>query len=270
MYLLRDRVCGDRTQAFVAPFGGCRTLPPRTEAVGTVYGEYVGAWHPASRVGMRLPLTLCAALRVGTWKRPGLYCINPCGFEWRLVTVNNRAVELKAMKCADQAGNSILISGVITFRVVAAAVAVFDMIDVDAYVHLQAQAVLKQVASQYKYITYDNTASLITEQAHLGEHLRSHLQQLVSVGGVEVVTFQLSDLAYAPEIASAMLVRQQAQATLDARKMIVSGAVGIACDALAELAARGKPIAPAEASKFVSNLVVVLCGEKAPTPTIEL
>ena len=72
------------------------------------------------------------------------------------------------------------------------------------------------------------------------------------------------------EIAAQMLVRQQAQATIDARKMIVTGAVGIACDALAELTERGKPISAAESGKFVSNLVMVICAEKGPTPTIEV
>jgi regulator of protease activity HflC (stomatin/prohibitin superfamily) len=144
------------------------------------------------------------------------------------------------------------------------------MIDVDSYVHLQGQAVLKRVASQYKYITYDGTPSLITEASHLGADLRQQLQAMVTVAGVEVVSFMLSDLAYAPEIAAAMLVRQQAQATVDARKMVVAGAVGIACDAVDELVARGKPVPPAEAGRFVSSLVLVIAGDKAPTPTIEL
>lgn len=221
------------------------TIPPRTEAVGTVYGEYVG-----------------------TWTRPGLYCINPCGFQWQLVSLNNRAVELSAMKCADSAGNSILVSGVITYRVVDAARAVLDMGDLNSYVHLQAQAILKKVASQYRYITYDGTPSLITEQSHLGEQLRGQLQETVDVAGVQVVSFMLSDLAYAPEIAAAMLVRQQAQATLDARRTIVSGACGIAVDALEDLKTRGKAIAPADESGFIKNLVLVLTGSSHVTPTI--
>ena len=206
----------------------------------------------------------------GTWREPGLYCINPCGLTWALVSVNNRVATLTAMKCADSAGSSLIVSGVVTFRVVDAARAVLDMGSVEDYTHQQAQAVLKRIASQYRYITYDGTPSLITEQAHLGESLRALLQECVDVAGVQVVSFALSDLSFAPEIAAQMLIRQQAQATIDARKMIVAGAVGIACDAVEELAGRGKPVAPAEASRFISNLVLVICGEKAPTPTIEL
>ena len=120
------------------------------------------------------------------------------------------------------------------------------------------------------YITYDGSASLMTEASHMGEQLRLQLQELVSVAGVRVVSFGLSDLAYAPEIAAAMLVRQQAQATLDARKLITAGAVGVACDALDELAARGRTVAPDDASRFLSSLVMVIAAERAPQPTIEV
>jgi len=230
------------------PCAACKVIQPRVAAVGLVYGEYVG-----------------------TWTRPGMVCVNPCGLTWLQISVNNRAYELKAMKCADAAGNSVLVSGVITFKVADAAVAVLDMgNNLDQYVELQAQATLKKVVSQYKYITYDGSPSLLTEQSHLGEQLRSQLQMQCAVAGVDIVSFNLSDLAYAPEIASQMLVRQQAQATVDARKTIVSGAVAIACDALDELAQRGKTVTPSDASKFLTNLVLVVTGEKAPTPVIDL
>jgi hypothetical protein len=186
------------------------------------------------------------------------------------VSVNNRVTDLKSLKCADAAGSSLLISGIITFRVADAPRAVLDMRDVDGYVHLQAQAVLKKIASQYRYITFDGSPSLMTEAAHLGEQLRLQLQALVVVAGVRVVSFSLSDLAYAPEIAAAMLVRQQAQATVDARKLITSGAVGIACEALEDLAARGRQVAPGDASRFVANLVMVIASERAPRPMIEV
>ena len=175
------------------------------------------------------------------------------------------------MKCADSAGNSILVSGVITYRICDAARAVLDMgNNLDEYVHLQGQAVLKRVVSQYRYITYDGSPSLLTEQSHLGDQLRGQMQEQCSVSGVEIISFMLSDLAYAPEIASQMLVRQQAQAMVDARKTIVSGAVSIACDALDELAQRGKKVTETDASKFLTNLVLVVTGEKAPTPVIDL
>lgn len=142
--------------------------------------------------------------------------------------------------------------------------------NLEEYVAVQSQAVLKKVASRYKYITYDGSPSLVTEQSHLGDLLRSQLQEAVDPAGVEIVSFMLSDLAYAPEIATAMLQRQQAAATVDARKLVVQGAVGIACDALKELSTRGSPVAAADTSRFVSNLVMVICAERQPVPTIEI
>ena len=179
----------------------------------------------------------------------------------------HRASPSLRRRCADKAGNSLVVSGVITFRVVDSARAVLDMERVDQYVHLQAQAVLKRVAAAFPYITYDGSPSLITEAAHLGEALRAQLGAAVAVAGVEVVTFMLSDLAYAAEIAPQMLVRQQAQAVIDARKLIVGGAVAIAVDAVSLLAQMGKPVAPAEESRFLANLVLVICSEKSPVQT---
>jgi regulator of protease activity HflC (stomatin/prohibitin superfamily) len=277
----------------IAPWSACKVIPPRVAAVGLVYGQVC---VPGVLVATFSLVAYRSFIQyIGTWTSPGLVCVNPCGLTWLQVSVNNRAygafrrrtpmgvcsphadipplphVELKAMKCADSAGNSILVSGVITYRICDAARAVLDMgNNLDEYVHLQGQAVLKRVVSQYRYITYDGSPSLLTEQSHLGDQLRGQMQEQCSVSGVEIISFMLSDLAYAPEIASQMLVRQQAQAMVDARKTIVSGAVSIACDALDELAQRGKKVTETDASKFLTNLVLVVTGEKAPTPVIDL
>lgn len=120
---------------------------------------------------------------------------------------------------------------------------------------------------QFPYITYDGTPSLITEAAHLGNELRDALQSAVAVAGVEVLAYSLSDLAYAPEIAAQMLVRQHAQAVNDARKIIVAGAAVIAVDAVNLLEKMGKPIEPKSQSKFLSDLVLVICNERSPVQT---
>ena len=127
-------------------------------------------------------------------------------------------------------------NGIITYRVRDAAVTALNMDGrPHEYVHLQGQAVLKRIVSQYRYITYDGSPSLLSEQAHLAEQMREQLQAMVEPAGVEVLSFQLSDLAYAPEVAADLLVRQRAQAMVDAQKLLVAGAVGIAVDAVAEL-----------------------------------
>jgi len=135
---------------------------------------------------------------------------------------------------------------------------------------VQAHAVLKRVVSQFPYITYDGSASLVTEQAALSIQLVSLLQEKVNVAGVHVLDFQLTDLAYSAEIAPQMLVRQTASAILDARKTIVAGAVGIVTDALAALKDNGTDVSPEQQGRLVSNLMTVLCSEKSPVPTVEM
>lgn len=189
------------------------------------------------------------------------------------VSINNRAHELQAIKVADGQGNSLVVSGIITYRVVDSAKACLDMMDhgaLDKYIRTQAHAALKRVASRFPYVSYDGTPSLITEQASLGVQLAALLQEKVDVAGVTIIAFELSDLAYAAEIAPQMLVRQQANAIVDARKTIVAGAVGIVTDALAGLKENGHPLENAEKARLISNLMTVVCSEKSPVPTIDM
>jgi hypothetical protein len=223
------------------------TIPPRHEAVGTVFGKYVG-----------------------TWRAPGLYFINPCGLRLYYISVNNRAQELNSIKVSDGSGNSIVVSGVITYRVVDSARAALDMESLESYVRIQAHAVLKRICSRCPYVTYDGSPSLITEQVALGGQLASLLQEKVEIAGVHVISFELADLAYSAEIAPQMLVRQQAQAIIDARKTIVAGAVGIVSDAMGSLAERGLEVAKADQPRLIANLMTVICSEKSPVPTIEM
>lgn len=187
--------------------------------------------------------------------------------------MNNRAHELQAIKVADAVGNTVLVSGVVTYRVVDAAKAALDIENLSDYVRVQAHATLKRVASRFPYISYDGAPSLVTEAAQLAERLRGELQAALRCAGVHVVSFQLSDLAYAPEIAQAMLVRQQAQAVLDARRTIVAGAVGIVADALRALEAQGAGVGDGDAqparARLVTNLLTVLCSERGAQPVLD-
>lgn len=106
---------------------------------------------------------------------------------------------------ADGSGNSLVVSGIITYRVVDSARAALDMEHLEAYVKVQAHAVLKRVASRFPYVTYDGSPSLITEQAALSSQLAALLQDKVAVAGVHVIAYELSDLAYAKEIAPQMV-----------------------------------------------------------------
>lgn len=188
------------------------------------------------------------------------------------VSINNRSHELQAIKAADASGNSLVVSGVITYRVVDSARACLDMEHgaLDAYVRTQAHAVLKRVASRFPYVTYDGSPCLITEQSALGAQLAALLQEKCNVAGVAIISFELTDLSYAAEIAPQMLVRQQANAIIDARQTIVKGAVGIVSDALDSLGEKGVSVDGQEKARLVGNLMTVLCSEKSPVPTIAM
>jgi hypothetical protein len=131
-------------------------------------------------------------------------------------------------------------------------------------------AVLKQVASRYPYESATHATSLKSETAVIAGEMREILQSKVQVAGAEVVSFELSDLSYAPEIARAMLVRQQAQALVDARKVIVEGAVEIVDHAIALLREKGHRMQPTEQERLVSNLLLVICGESHVQPTVSV
>jgi len=179
-------------------------------------------------------------------------------------------VELSAIKVADGQGNSLQVSGIVTYRVVDSARAALDMEHLDVYVRIQAHAVLKRTCSRCPYITYDGSPSLIKEQSALGLEMAAALRDKVAVAGVEVASFELADLSYSSEIAPLMLVRQQAQAVVDARKTVVAGAVGIVADALTGLADKNVQLGGETQERLVANLMTVICSEKSPLPTIQM
>jgi len=135
-----------------------------------------------------------------------------------------------------------------------------------AFVKSQAVAVLKQVASKYPY-SADDGVCLKDETAQIGEEMVSVLSAKVLAAGVEVISYEISDLSYAPEIAQAMLVRQQAQALVDARKIVVEGAVEIVDGAMTHLKERGIDIDRSHQSKVVGNLLAIICGDAKVQPT---
>jgi hypothetical protein len=130
-------------------------------------------------------------------------------------------------------------------------------------------AVLKQVASKYPYEAPDGHG-LKDEAEAIGREMVQALSAKVAAAGVEVISFELSDLSYAPEIAQAMLVRQQAEALVGARKIIVEGAVEIVRGAIEHLEAAGIPIDPAHQSRVVGNLLAIICGEAKVQPTFDI
>ena len=199
-------------------------------------------------------------------KTPGLYWVNMWGRKAIPVSMKRQTLDLPRTVVADGNGNPIVIAAVVTFQYVDAAKVALHVENAHDFVKTQAMAVLKQVASKYPYEAATGH-SLKTEALAISKEMVAALQGKVEPAGTRVLAYELSDLSYAPEIAQSMLVRQQAQALVDARKTVVEGAVEIVNDAIHRLADRGLGLEERERSRLVANLLTVICGETHVQPT---
>ena len=206
---------------------------------------------------------------VGTAKTTGLRYANPF-YKKRKLSLRVRNFESGQLKVNDSEGNPIDIAAVVVWRVVETAEATFEVDDYEHYVHVQSEAALRNAATSYPYDSHeDHVMSLRGSTAAVAEHLKTEVQQRLDKAGVEVLEARISHLAYAPEIAAAMLQRQQAGAIIAARQRIVEGAVGMVEMALQMLSHKGIVTLDEERkAQMVSNLLVVLCGEKAAQPIV--
>lgn len=206
---------------------------------------------------------------VGTAKTPGLQFANPL-YTKRRVSLRVRNFESGRLKVNDLDGNPIEIAAVVVWKVVDTAEAVFEVDDYENYVHVQTEAALRNMATSYPYDVHDETQlSLRGHTADIADHLRKEIQDRLAKAGVEVVEARISHLAYAPEIAAAMLQRQQAGAIIAARQRIVEGAVGMVDMAL-QMLSKNRIVELDEERKaaMVCNLLVVLCGERGTQPIV--
>jgi regulator of protease activity HflC (stomatin/prohibitin superfamily) len=206
---------------------------------------------------------------VGTTKAPGLRWANPF-FSKRHVSLRVRNFETARLKVNDQDGNPIEIAAVVVWKVVDTAEASFQVDNYENYVHVQSEAALRNLATAYPYDSHEDAqTSLRGHTAVVAKHLKEEIQERLQVAGVEVIEARISHLAYAPEIAAAMLQRQQASAIIAARQKIVEGAVGMVEMAL-EMLSQKNVITLDEERKaaMVSNLLVVLCGERSTQPVV--
>lgn len=206
---------------------------------------------------------------VGTNKTPGLRWTNPFTTR-RRVSLRVRNFESGKLKVNDHDGNPIEIAAVIVWKVVDTAEAVFEVDDYENFVEVQSEAAVRNLATSYSYDSHeDGKMALRSHTNEIAEHLKTEVQDRLAKAGVEVIESRISHLAYAPEIASAMLQRQQASAIIAARQKIVEGAVGMVEMAL-EMLSQNQVIELDEERKasMVSNLLVVLCGEREAHPVI--
>ena len=233
----------------VAIFAGLYTLQPNEAAIMTLFGKYSG-----------------------TDRAEGLRWANPF-FIKRRISLRARNLNSPALKVNDKRGNPVEIGAVIIWRVEDTAKARFEVDDVDLYVKLQSEAALRHVASLYAYDEADSDdAGEITLRGGLDDvalALRNELSARFASAGVTVTDARLTHLAYAPEIAQVMLRRQQAEAVISARHKIVQGAVAMVEAALTALSERNVVTLDDERkAAMVSNLLVVLCGDKDTQPII--
>lgn len=205
----------------------------------------------------------------GTAREPGLRWANPF-LSKRQVSLRVRNFESSHLKVNDNEGNPIEIASVVVWKVVDTAEAVFEVDDYEHYVRVQAEAALRNLATSYAYDAHDDThTSLRGHTTVVADHLKREVQERLSKAGVQVIEARISHLAYAPEIAAAMLQRQQAGAIIAARQRIVEGAVGMVEMALQQLSSKSIVVLDDERrAAMVSNLLVVLCGERGAQPVV--
>ncbi len=206
---------------------------------------------------------------VGTVKDAGLRWNNPF-YGKRKVSLRVRNFESGKLKVNELDGSPIEIAAVIVWQVADSAEAVYNVDDYESFVHIQSESALRTMATSYPYDQHeDGQVALRSHAAEISKHLRDELADRLADAGVTVLDARISHLAYAPEIAQAMLQRQQANAIIAARTRIVSGAVGMVEMALAELQKNGVVQLDEERkAQMVSNLLVVLCGERATQPIV--
>ena len=206
---------------------------------------------------------------VGVERASGLRWANPL-YTKKQVTLRVRNFESSKLKVNDLEGSPIEIAAVVVWQVHDAAEAVFNVDSYEDFVHVQSEAALRQMATSYPYDLHEeHKIALRSHSREINDHLKREIQERLERAGVTVLEARVSHLAYAPEIAQAMLQRQQAAAIVAARTRIVEGAVTIVHMALDRLAEKGVVQLDEERkAAMVSNLLVVLCGERGAQPVV--
>ncbi len=206
---------------------------------------------------------------VGTVREPGLRWANPL-YTKKAVSVRVRNFESGKLKVNDSQGNPIEIAAVVVWRVIDTAEAMFEVDDYEEFVTIQSESALRNLSTTYPYEPHENQQlSLRSNPAEIAQALREEIQDRLEEAGVNVIEARISHLAYAPEIAHAMLRRQQAAAVISARTQIVAGAVGMVQMALEQLSSENIiDLDEERKAAMVGNLLTVLCSEEGAKPVL--
>ncbi len=205
----------------------------------------------------------------GSVKEAGIWFANPFAVK-KPVSLRVRNFETTKLKVNDNHSNPIEIAAVVVWQVVDSAEALFEVDDFEHFVKIQSESAVRSLASTYPYDAHQSDEfSLSGSPAEVSKTLQQHIEERLAKAGVHVIEARISHLAYSPEIAQAMLQRQQASAIIAARQKIVEGAVGMVENALELLSKRGiVDLDDERKASMVSNLLVVLCSERSTQPVI--
>jgi regulator of protease activity HflC (stomatin/prohibitin superfamily) len=229
-------------------FFGFFVVNPREEIVVLRFGKYVG-----------------------TIAEQGIRWIHPVGRSLRRISTRDTTLNIERETVVELNGNPVEISAVVVYRVEETSKAALNVESYHKFIDDQAGAVIKRVASKFPYESADPARHCLKkENEEVTKQFIDELQEVVNPAGIRVLGVRLNDLTYAPEIAQAMLMRQQALALIDARKTIVEGAVEIVRDAVERLGAAGLEVKPEDRDALVSNLLVVLCSGERAQPVMQV
>jgi len=264
-------------------FVGLKVLKPNEALVLTLFGRYIGTLKGA---GFYWVNPFCTAVNptvgvttatTASFKSP-IETLTSAAGTASSISFPNRRISLKAMtlsndkqKINDQLGNPIIIGIVVIWKVINTAKAVFNVDNYKEFLSIQCDSALRNIVRLYPYdsVGKDNEESLRGSSMEVAEKLRNEIQSKVDVAGLEIVEARITHLSYSEEIAAVMLQRQQASAIIDARNMIVEGAVGMVEMALAKLSENDiVQLDEERKAAMVSNLLVVLCGNRDAQPIV--
>ncbi len=208
---------------------------------------------------------------VTTFKTQGIRWIHPVGRHLHRISTKDTTLDIATSTVVEVNGNPIEISAVVVYRTEDTYKAALHVESYKQFIEDQAGAVVKRVAAQFPYESADDEQPCLKKESReVTSQFIAELQEAVNPAGIRVLGVRLNDLTYAPEIAQAMLMRQQALALIDARKTIVEGAVEIVRDAVGQLNEADLEIGAAERDALVSNLLVVLCSGERAQPVIQV
>ncbi|BDD09242.1 hypothetical protein FUAX_16740 [Fulvitalea axinellae] len=233
---------------FIFLLGGFLVVNPNGSAVMTLFGKYTG-----------------------TVKNNGFYWVNPFYSRFK-ISLKARNFDSDRVKVNDKIGNPILISVILVWQVKDTYRAAFDVDDYNAFVNVQCDAAVRKLAGLYPYDNLEDHEAQITLRSGVNEvnhALEAELSERLKIAGINVIEARIGYLAYASEIAGAMLRRQQASAVVAARTKIVEGAVGMVEMALEKLSDdKNVKLSEEQKARMVGNLMVVLCSDKEATPVV--